>query len=474
MYLTCNNLEKMAAQYLNNRHISERQFYDLIEHINEDCAFYEKKEKVIKFDDLINQLCEEDMHLIDKDKILADYLVSIWIHGDERDKFYDCFVEYIKNSINCVDLMLSELEKYKFDRFLIERSLSIAEYQLHELGYFGDKNRFRNVSLLDIIMKGGKSGSYRAVTLAASYMKLANYEKRDLDIESLAYAWAMYFNHKDYSVYAIDTALIVFEKKNLIQEEESFKIITELMDHSDDGISHLLTSYANAKGTGYIDELNKQGYFTDSDCKIRFWELNPENYSCFSKQEMRKQITDLLSMHYYGKTIEGRDLRTVMNSVYKNMVLDGIEYYGYSILSPDIQLIPELEVRGIRYFGSEEKIEEEYTPFEHGYIHEDDLHYIVEHKIGFDEISKYTDGWYSCLPFVDFYGIYDKADIQNNYLNILHNSLYARTADKDFLGNWNLLLGNIPELLSDYEIDIEWKKLYTIFTEFLDISLLRL
>ena len=31
---------------------------------------------------------------------------------------------------------------------------------------------------------------------------MANYEKRDLDIESLAYAWAMYFNHKDYSVYA--------------------------------------------------------------------------------------------------------------------------------------------------------------------------------------------------------------------------------------------------------------------------------
>ena len=42
-----------------------------------------------------------------------------------------------------------------------------------------------------------------------------------------------------------------------------------------------------------------------------------------------------------------------------------------------------------------------------------------------------------------------KADIQNNYLNILHNLLYTRTADKDFLGNWNLLLGNIPELLSE-------------------------
>ena len=62
----------------------------------------------------------------------------------------------------------------------------------------------------------------------------------------------MYFNHKDYSVYSIDTALIVFEKKELIQEGESFKIITELMDRSDDGISHLLTSYANGKGTEYV------------------------------------------------------------------------------------------------------------------------------------------------------------------------------------------------------------------------------
>ena len=68
---------------------------------------------------------------------------------------------------------------------------------------------------------------------------------------------------------------------------------------------------------------------------------------------------------------------------------------------------------------------------------------IVENKIGFDEISKYTDGWYSCLPFVDFCVIYDKNDIQDNYLGILHNSLFARTSNRDFLGNWNLLLGKI-------------------------------
>lgn len=474
VYLTCNHLEKMAAQYLSNRHISEGQFYNLIEHINEDCSFYEKKEKVIKFDDLINQLCDEDLHLIDKDKVLADYLVSIWIHGDEQEPFYDCFKAYINSGINCVNLMLLELKKYKFDNFWVERSLEMAKYQLHELGYFGENNLFRNISLLDTIKRAGEDGSYSVVTQAASYLKLANYEKRDLDMDSLAYAWCMYFNHRDHSVDAIDTALIVFEKEGFIQEDESAKIISEFMQRSDDGISQLITSYSNKKGKSYIEKLYRKGYFSDSDCKIRFWELNPESYGCFSKQEMRKQITDLLNAHSYGKTIEGRDLRTVMNSVYKNMVLDGIEYCGYSILSPDDKYIPELEARGITYYASEEKTDKEYLPFEHGYINEDDLQYIIEHKVGFNEISKYTDGWYSCLPFVYFYAIYDRKDIQNNYLEILHNSLYARASGKEFLGNWNLVLGNIPEFLFTYEIDVDWEMLYTVFIEFLNISLLRL
>ena len=474
VYLTCNNLEKMAFQYLNNRHISEGQFYDLIKHINEDVSFFERKEKIIQFDDLIKDICDEDMHSIDKDEVLADYLVSIWIHGNAEDKFYECFNEYVNNGKNCVDVLLPELEKYKFDKFWIERSLSMAEYQLHELGFFGDKNKFRNISLLDTILKAGKEGSYSAVTLAASYMKLANYEKRDIDIESLVYAWVMYFNHKDYSVYSIDTALIVLEKKKLIQEDESFEIITELMNRSDDGISHLLTSYVNKKGTKYIDKLNKAGYFSRRDCKIWFWELKPEMYSCFSKQEMKKQITDLLGVHYYGKTIDGEDLKTVMKSVYKNMVLDGIEFYEYSILSPDDQYVSDLKDRGIKYIGSEEKRKEKYLPFEYGNIHEHDKQYIIDNKIGFDEISKYTDGWYSCLPFVRMYEIYEKQDIQNDYMNIIHNSLFARASNIGYLGNWNLLLGNIIEFLLDYEIDVDWDKLYTIFNEFLSITLLRL
>lgn len=139
-----------------------------------------------------------------------------------------------------------------------------------------------------------------------------------------------------------------------------------------------------------------------------------------------------------------------------------------------MQGISDLKDRGIKYIGSEGKRNEKYLPFEYGNIHEEDLQYIIDNKIGFEEISKYTDGWYSCLPFVGMYEIYGRQVIQDNYIKILHNSLFARSSNKDYLGNWNLLLGNILDFLLNYEIDVDWNKLYTIFSEFLNITLLRL
>ena len=132
-------------------------------------------------------------------------------------------------------------------------------------------------------------------------LKLANYEKRDGDICSLAYAWTMYYEHKDYSVSTIDTAFLIFEDKGLICEEDSFKIIVNLMKQSDKGISNLLTSYANKKSSEYIRKLNAGGYFVGKECRIRFWELNTEFYNCFSKSDMDYQITELLRYHYYSK-----------------------------------------------------------------------------------------------------------------------------------------------------------------------------
>ena len=59
----------------------------------------------------------------------------------------------------------------------------------------------------------------------------------------------MYGQRKDYSVYTIEDALIIFEEKGLIQEKESIELIHRLMVQSEKGIRHLMSSYINKKGT---------------------------------------------------------------------------------------------------------------------------------------------------------------------------------------------------------------------------------
>lgn len=46
--------------------------------------------------------------------------MSIWIHGDSEDKFYDEFIEYISGKGECVVIIEQELALFKIERFWIE------------------------------------------------------------------------------------------------------------------------------------------------------------------------------------------------------------------------------------------------------------------------------------------------------------------------------------------------------------------
>ena len=122
-----------------------------------------------------------------------------------------------------------------------------------------------------------------------------------------------------------------------------------------------------------------------------------------------------------------------MYSRYKDFVLDGIEYYGYTIISPDTDIIPLLK----------------------------------RHKA----VSQYADGWYLDLPFVDVFDLYNPDDIKKNYLEIIHNAMFAKVSKGNYIAYWFNLIGNIPLLLYKYQIDIQWGKMHNIFNDILDLSL---
>lgn len=473
VYLVCCGERNYAEQYLANRHMSDSQLYDLIEHLNKDYEFYEKKENEITYNELDAYLKSDNTNLWEKQMALIDYLISIYIHGKSGDRYFDLFGTYLSgDKERSIATLLNEMSQYGLDKFWVGHSLRTAEYQLHELGFFDDGNKFRNHSIHELITKNAYRGSFNVITLVASHLKLANYECRETDISNLAYCWSMYYNHKDYSVFTIDDALLAFEAKKLINWKQSFMIIDKLINQSEKGISHLLTSYLNKKGVDYVQSIHKTGYFMNKRANIRFWDLNPQYYACFSNSEVADQIIRLLSAHSYSKNIEYDDITNVMRSKHRDLVLSEIKYYDYAILSPDEDLIPILEERGVRYTGRKAQEETEHVPLKHGSISEKDFEYIATQNIGYLEISQYADGWYSCLPFVDVFSLYPKEEIQQNYITIIHNAMFARVSNNDYIGNWNQLIGNIPAFLLRYDIDVDWEQIYNIFNTFLDLSLI--
>lgn len=54
--------------------------------------------------------------------------------------------------------------------------------------------------------------------------------------------------------------------------------------------------------------------------------------------------------------------------------------------------------------------------------------------------------------------MFDQAVIKMNYLKIIHTAMFARTSSIQHIGNWSLLLGNIPLFLAQTEVAIDWKK----------------
>jgi hypothetical protein len=471
LYLACKQREDMTRRYMESEKYSENQFYKLIEEVNAEITFYDRLDKKILFDEIKETLKNDQIDVQDKADLLEEYLISTWIHGNSSEMFHDLFLEYIET--NNKNLFRLPMKEYGLDDFEAEFIPHRAKIRLHELGFFGEENLYRGMTLMEKIKEYAPEGSFSVISVALSVIRLANYEERNIDILSVNYAWAMYGHRKDYSVYSIDDALIIFEEKGMVKEEDSVEVICKLMTQSEKGIRHLISSYINKKGPECTKRLIQKGCFRDPSFQADIFDFLPENINCFPKQYIRSRIDELLYDGRHSKFVQARDVCYVLESNYSDMVLSALEYYDYSVYESVGEAIAQkLHERGIKYLASDEQKERKYVPFENGYIHEEDRNYIIENKITAHEIARYADGWYSCFPYPELFKIYDKTELRLNYLSILHTAMFARVLDKEYVGDWHRLIGNMLIFLRSCDVEIEWKRLYEIFKQFLKVSLI--
>ena len=178
-------------------------------------------------------------------------------------------------------------------------------------------------------------------------------------------------------------------------------------------------------------------------------------------------------LHIYSKTIDSNEIYNVLESSFSDQICGILNYYDVSVLgATSDNIAKKFTEYGIKHLDNSRSEQKEYRPFSDGCIHQEDFEYIKATGLPIDECVKYADGWYSCLPYLDVFELFDADGIKHDYLHLLHTAIFARVIDKKYIANWYKLIGNILCLLDTYGGTIDWKKLYDIFIYFLDVSLI--
>lgn len=463
---------KPYLRFLNEKNFSEREFDEVVETVEEESNFFDILDEVFDEDNFFKEFKKQDYTEYDKENILIEVLVRIKINNNPKSNHLKIINRFLEHGFdteveNAVKKICGEWGIREF----FEKSIMVKmKYRLFELGLIRTDNIFLENSLKAIINDIAPQGSFEVHRYVLSYLRLANHENWDLNINELNQFYSMYFNRKDYTVSNMDDAVIVFEEKTDLNEMDSFNLIEAVMEQSEKGIRHLLIDYLNKKEPKFIEKLLKKEVFNHDIVNI--FDLEPQKIDLFSLDDIDQRMNKILDYHSYGHEIEYHEVANGLKSKYGNSIRDLIYFLKFSLKGVpknEIHLVNGVEYTLLEDEGSKDK--KTRIPFEHGHISLDDLQYIVEKNIESTEIARYTDGWYHAFPYMELYEHYDLDELNEKCLTIIHNALFSRVnIDFDFFGIWDYFLGNIPRFLKMIDYEVKWDTLYDLFIEFLQQS----
>lgn len=391
--------QRVKNFFVNSIYNDEDMYEQIISNIKYEKEYLKYKERQIeKYADAEKLLKDINEKAFVKSDMLKGYLLYLYIHRKYDNVLFGELEKYIENKSSYYFFVNHFNKYYYIPEYITEDVLNSTVKTIHTYGFLGQKNVYFKKSIYERLNEIAPDGSYNVIKDINSLIRLALYNNEKIDINNINYIWTMYQQRKDRSVYTIEKALIIFEKKGLISYRESLEVIFRLMNQSEKGIRHLMTSYINTKGYNFYIKIKNSGEFLKYQSHINVEQLfiNEGKASSSTKEK--------------------------------------------SLLNRD-------------------------------YIIEEDEIYIKKNNIDALTISKYTNGYHVCLPFPQFYNIYDKDYLQKSYLEILHEAMFALIVRLQEVGEWYFMLGNIPEFIEICGIkDINWNKIFNVFKNYLRIS----
>lgn len=428
--------------------------------------FYSKEDCEIADEDVIEEIIRYKFDY----RLFEDYLAYIWINTCEHSKYYQFIDNFINKTWNCSDDMEFNkiLNELKIHTISAQSILNGAKLRIYQCGYLEDENIYLKSTLSDYVKNNLNKKSSDLYMELLGYLRLNNTLKIDFDYSEIFKYFNMYSSHKDYSVETMDTALLIFEKHDCINVDDSITLILNTMNKSEKGIRHLSLDYIAEKTPDKIEKI-LDSFDLDFDSQIGY--LDEDKINKFPEKIVFKNFFKFNS----GRQIDFDNIKNILNSNYKNKLLLHLKFLKLNVYNVPKGCIQFFEENDIMYEERKDNNrfydESDKTILERGYLKSDDLDEIKLERLTHLELARLQNGNHDCMTYPDFFKIYDDEIIKEDFLLIIHNSITTNVYFSDkFFANMYYCLGNIPYIIDYYNIEIDWNILFNIFKRFIEES----
>lgn len=417
-------------------------------------------------------------HKYDLMEIIPQIITNLFVHDlqiEEYSKLLNSIKAYLINDNYSAYKILSEfLAENNIDQHYNSYVLKSAKYNILGLGKESSINDYINLNLNDFILKNKNLGSFDLRDEIHNYIRLSVHQQRKIDLSSISLFWTKYYNRKDYSFIAIGAALKTFENKHFVEVENSCNLIKSIQKISEKGHRYLFNDYIQQHSVGIIEFLYEN--FNYKDFLVQWLDLPPDYINVFPNFIFQNELKKELGYHSYNREIEFKELE----NVFKSNRLEELKYvlnlWKYKVRIPsnhtfkDWLLSEKIEI--VEYAEEENKYtKNSQEHFNHGILTIEDKDFILKNKLKSYEVAGFADGWYSVLTDLEIYKLFECNSVSDNIQKILYNALLGKVRNINSYCSLYYLPGNIPKLIDNYNVDIEFNLLFESFRCYVEISL---
>jgi len=386
--------------------------------------------------------------------------------------------EYINGNISDATYMLEKfLRKYNMPEYYTNSILKDVYNNLLSYGYEIDKgnNEYHDSTLKELIYKYADLGSFDLRDKIHNYIRLALFEKREIDIQSIYLYWTKYYQRKDYTLYSLPIALKILHSDRLISLEECVSLIHKIQIVSEKGYSNLLADFIKLYPPSKIIPFLEKNFDTN-ELHVSWFEL-PTKY--INKISERTYNIEENKVFKYQRN-SSVPLEKIENVLYSNKFEKLVSTLNFfrsevSIRKNQKKTILKLEQLKLRFDEvTEQNDSDKYKQnsqqrFEKGILTFKDISFIKKKNLKPDEIAKYNDGNYTSLADIDIFRIYEPEQINMDFNKILYNSLINKATNINYFYALYYHPGNILTMIKLYRNDEEFKIAIRSFEKFLNL-----